>query len=137
MIFTLFLISPILISQTSFSNFSVYNFIKTSATGDNASVNTQIHTVVGNSETKVESNQPGSIHVETVNGTTTVDSSAPVTVYPSQILNPTVIESSPTSDNIQLPMKIENSSEAVFLRIPKIFFETIQNWFQKLFRIPS
>lgn len=137
MIVTVFLITPILFSQISSSNNNVHNFVNTSATGDNASVNTQIHTVVGTSETKVESNQPGSIRVETVNGSTTVESSTPVTVYPSQIVDPGIRESSPSPIKIQLPDSIQNHSEAVIIRLPKIILNTITDWFQKLFHIAS
>jgi len=59
------------------SNFNATNVetvVKNEATGDNASVHTEITNIVNDKEVKVESNEPGEIKVEIDNGEVKVES---------------------------------------------------------------
>jgi hypothetical protein len=68
----------------------VYNEVHTEAQGSNASVHSEITTVVNGEETKVESDQPGEIKVEVKDGEVKVETDPEI--------NPTVIVSDPEPD---------------------------------------
>ena len=60
----------------AYAKSETYTEVQTEATGDNASVHTEITNIVNEKEVKVESDEPGEIKVEIKNGEVKIESSS-------------------------------------------------------------
>ncbi len=103
----------------AYAESEVYTEIQTEATGDNASVHTEITNIVNQKEVKVESNSPGEIKVEINNGEVKVESNTEV--------SPTVVVSDLTEEEIKAREEKEPNEQIREIR------EKISTFLENLF----
>jgi hypothetical protein len=118
-----FIFLPAVISNFNATN--VETVVKNEASGENASVHTEITNIVNDKEVKVESNEPGEIKVEMNNGEVKVESTQ---ASPHVIIND-LPEESPTDEGKE-EMKKEMVEEMEIIQDKIITF--LEDFFSRL-----
>jgi hypothetical protein len=115
---------PLVISNTS----HVETTIKTEATGENASVHTEITNIVNGKETRVESDQPGEIRVEVKNGEVKVESSSDI--------QPTITISGGSDEEVEIlgeEVEVKTQAEEIRTKIVNFFEDLVSRLRRTLF----
>jgi len=105
----------------AYAESEVYTEVQTEATGDNASVHTEITNIVNQKEVKVESDEPGEIKVEIKDGEVKIESNteASPTVIISDLTEEEKKEEEITNQIKEIQLKIFSFLENLFSRLRK------------------
>ncbi|KPJ70103.1 hypothetical protein AMJ51_02580 [Microgenomates bacterium DG_75] len=103
----------------------VYTKVQTEATGDNASVHTEITNIVNQKEVKVESDDQGEIKVEVKDGEVNIESNTEA--------SPTIVVSDVSEE--EKTEGIEKEEEEIINQVEEIqakIFSFLENFFSRL-----